>query len=117
MGSPLRLQLPPAADPVRAELHAFLDRLLDIALATAPTPTPPAPAVLPLATAAKQLGWSRRRLRAYCLEQGVAVLGRGQRAAVTWAELEAALAAQPRVKHDAPSTELDPDIKDWLKGA
>lgn len=101
----------PPEDPVRAEAHALLDRLLDLVRTQTPPPQPPAPAVVPLATAAAQLGWTRRRLRTYCLAEGVAVRGRGQKAAVVWAELEAALAGQPAVKHDAPSRGRDDDAK------
>lgn len=103
-------QLPPD-DAIRAEAHALIDRLIDLLHPSAPPTQPPAPAVLPLTTAAAQLGWTRRRLRTYCLAQGVAVRGRGQKAVVVWAELEAALVDQSPVKHDAPSRGRDDDAK------
>jgi hypothetical protein len=109
-------QLPPGDDEVRARAHALLDQLLDLVRPPAPVPAPPPPAVLPLTTAAAQLGWTRRRLRDYCLAQGVAVRGTGQQAAVVQAELEAALAGQPKVKHDAPSRSRDNDAKRSFDG-
>lgn len=108
---------PPSPDAVRAELHAFLDRLLDLAFPAAQPPEPPPAAVLPLTTAAQRLGWTRGRLRSFCINYGVAVCGRGRTAAVVWAELEAALAGQPRVQHDAPSRAEDDDMKAFLKGS
>jgi hypothetical protein len=96
---------------VRVRLHELVDALCD-ALRATPATEPPVDGVLPLATACERLGWSRRRLRAFCLERGVPVLGRRQAAAVDLAAVRQALASQPRVRHDAPSRELPDDLRD-----
>jgi len=101
----------PAVDPVRAEAHALLDRLLDL-LRASPPPAPAIEGVMPLGAAADALGWTRRKLRSYCLANAVPVHGRGGAAAVDLGAVRAALASQPRVKHDAPSRELDDDLRD-----
>lgn len=108
-------QLPPD-DPVRAEAHALLDRLLDLVRAQAAPPAPPPPpgGVMPFATACAVLGWKPRRLRTFCLAQGVTITGAGKRAAVDLDAVRAALAAQPRLKHDAPSKVQNDDLNDWL---
>ena len=102
----------PAVDPVRAEAHALLDRLLDLLRAATSTPATVEDTVLPLSTAADRLGWTRDRLRRYCLSRGVAVAGRGKSAAVDLREVRAALAGQRRVTHDAPSRELADDLRE-----
>lgn len=100
----------PAADPVRVRLHELVDALCD-ALRATPATEPPVDGVLPLATACDRLGWSRRKLRTFCLERGVPVLGAGRTAAVDLGAVRAALASQPRVRHDAPSRDLADDLR------
>lgn len=100
----------PGVDPVRAQLHQLVDALCD-ALRATPPPTPTADGVLPLSTACDRLGWTRRRLRSYCLAAGVPVLGSGRAAAVDLGAVRAALVSQPRVRHDAPSSELADDLR------
>lgn len=102
----------PSPDPVRAEAHALLDRLLDLVRQPVAPPRPPVGGVLPVDTVADMMGWTRRRLRSFCLERGVAVQGTGKRAAVDLDAVRAALAAQPRVRHDAPSTALADDLRE-----
>ena len=89
----------PAVDPLRAELYAMVDRICDLLRAATPTPATVEDTVLPLSTAADRLGWTRDRLRRYCLSRGVAVAGRGKSAAVDLREVRAALAGQRRVTH------------------
>lgn len=101
----------PVGDPLRAELYAMVDRICDLLRAATPAPAVE-DTVLPLPTAAARLGWTRDRLRRYCLSHGVAVAGRGKSAAVDLRDVRAALASQPRVAHDAPSRELDDDLRD-----
>lgn len=101
--------------PVRAEAHALLDRLLDLVTARPPEPVVE-DTVLPLSTAASRLGWSRERLRRYCLTHDVPVNGRGKLAVVDLRTVRASLSGQRRVKHDAPSRETNDDIDDWLGG-
>lgn len=104
----------PDGDPVLARLHQLVDEFY--ATLRAAQPPPPAPdGVLPLSTACARLGWSRRRLRDFCLARGVAILGTGRTAAVDLGAVRAAMASQPRVKHRAPSDESKDDINDWLR--
>lgn len=98
----------PAVDPVRVRLHELVDALCD-ALRADPQAPPADDGVLPLATACERLEWSRRRLRSYCLAHGVPVLGAGRVSAVDLGAVRASLASQPRVRHDAPSSELADD--------
>jgi len=96
--------------PVRARLHELVDALMDAVEASrAPVLEE---SVLPLATAAQRVGWSRDRLRRFCLERGVAVTGRGKLAAVDLRAVREAMAGQKRVRHDAPSRELEDDLRD-----
>jgi len=97
---------------VRVEAHALLDRLLDVLRASTPAPVPPVDGVLPLDTACERLGWSRRKLRSFCLARRVPVLGSGRTAAVDLGAVRQALASQPRVQHDAPSRTVADDLRD-----
>ena len=101
-------------DPVRARLHELVDALMDAVQASrAPVLEE---TVLPLATAAARVGWSRDRLRRFCLERGVAVTGRGKLAAVDLRAVREAMAGQKRVRHDAPSRSRDDDAKRSFEG-
>lgn len=106
----------PAVDPVRVEAHALLDRLLDLVRAPALAPPAPTGGVVPMGRACEEMGWSRRRLRTFCLARGVAITGEGKRAAVDLDAVRAALASQPRVKHDAPSRDFADDLRDAFAG-
>ncbi|MBK6532592.1 MAG: hypothetical protein IPF99_24260 [Deltaproteobacteria bacterium] len=104
----------PPPDPRRA-VHALVDQLLDILWAP-----PPAPviedSILPLLTAAQRLGWSQRRLRKFCLDRNVPVMGRGQVAAVDLRAVRAALSSQPRIDRRTEEQIRMDDIKASFDG-